>query len=35
VFLAADGSVAFTKVGVIHSFEELSGLVAEHLGVTL
>jgi thiol-disulfide isomerase/thioredoxin len=35
VFLAADGSVAHVEVGQIDSFEELSGLVGDHLGVQL
>jgi thiol-disulfide isomerase/thioredoxin len=35
VFLAADGSVAFVQYGPVHSIEELTGLVAEHLGVQL
>jgi cytochrome c biogenesis protein CcmG, thiol:disulfide interchange protein DsbE len=35
VFVAADGSVAHVEVGQIDSYEELSGLVVEHLGVQL
>jgi thiol-disulfide isomerase/thioredoxin len=35
VFLAADGSVAFVKVGPVTSVDELRALVAEHLGVQL
>jgi cytochrome c biogenesis protein CcmG, thiol:disulfide interchange protein DsbE len=33
VFLAADGSVAHVEVGAVDSYEELRGLVAQHLGV--
>ena len=35
VFLAADGSVAHVEVGAVDSYEQLRGLVAEHLGVQL
>lgn len=35
VFVAADGSVAHVEVGQIDTYDELSGLVAEHLGVQL
>jgi cytochrome c biogenesis protein CcmG/thiol:disulfide interchange protein DsbE len=35
VFLAADGSIAHVETGVISSYDELRGLVAEHLGVQL
>ena len=35
VFLAADGSVAHVEVGAVDSYDELRGLVAEHLGVQL
>ncbi|SHF65105.1 TlpA family protein disulfide reductase [Geodermatophilus nigrescens] len=35
VFLAADGSVAFVKLGPVASTDELRALVAEHLGVQL
>ncbi|TFV48514.1 TlpA disulfide reductase family protein [Blastococcus sp. TF02A-35] len=35
VFLAADGSVAHVQAGEISSYDELRGLVAEHLGVAL
>jgi cytochrome c biogenesis protein CcmG/thiol:disulfide interchange protein DsbE len=34
-FLAADGSVAFVKVGPVRSLEEFEELVATHLGVQL
>ncbi|MGY2127090.1 TlpA family protein disulfide reductase [Blastococcus sp. SYSU DS0617] len=35
VFLAPDGSVAHVETGVISSYDELRGLVTEHLGVQL
>ena len=35
VFLAADGSVAYFKVGPVHSLDEFRELVATHLGVQL
>ncbi len=35
VFLDADGSVAFVRVGPVASVDELRALVAEHLGVQL
>jgi len=35
VFLAADGSVSHVEVGAVDSFDELSALVAQHLGVQL
>ena len=35
VFLAADGAVAHVERGPIDSYDELWGLVAEHLGVQL
>jgi cytochrome c biogenesis protein CcmG, thiol:disulfide interchange protein DsbE len=35
VFLAADGAVAHVERGPIDSYDELRGLVAEHLGVQL
>ncbi|RBY94038.1 TlpA family protein disulfide reductase [Blastococcus sp. TBT05-19] len=35
VFLAADGSIAHIEAGEISSYDELRGLVAEHLGVQL
>lgn len=35
VFLAADGSVAHVEAGAVDSYEELRGLVAQHLGVQL
>jgi thiol-disulfide isomerase/thioredoxin len=34
-FLDADGGLVFTQVGPVSSEEELRGLVAEHLGVSL
>ncbi len=34
-FLRADGSIAHREIGPIHSYEELRGLVAQHLGVTV
>jgi thiol-disulfide isomerase/thioredoxin len=34
-FLDADGALTYTQVGPVTSVEELRGLVAEHLGVTL
>jgi hypothetical protein len=34
-FLDADGGVAYTQVGPVHSLDELRGLVADHLGVQL
>jgi cytochrome c biogenesis protein CcmG/thiol:disulfide interchange protein DsbE len=34
-FLDADGGVAYVEVGQIESLDELTGLVAEHLGVQL
>ncbi|WP_029431142.1 TlpA disulfide reductase family protein [Blastococcus sp. URHD0036] len=34
-FLDADGGVAYVEVGQVQSLEELTGLVAEHLGVQL
>jgi cytochrome c biogenesis protein CcmG, thiol:disulfide interchange protein DsbE len=35
VFVAADGSVAHVELGQVDSYDELSGLVAQHLGVRL
>jgi thiol-disulfide isomerase/thioredoxin len=35
VFLAADGSLAYVKVGQVTSLEEFEQLVADHLGVQL
>jgi thiol-disulfide isomerase/thioredoxin len=35
LFLAPDGSVAYTKVGPVASADELRALVAQHLGVQL
>jgi thiol-disulfide isomerase/thioredoxin len=35
VFLTADGSVAYVQVGQVHSLEEFTQLVADHLGVQL
>ena len=35
LFLAADGSVAHVESGGISSYDELRGLVSEHLGVQL
>jgi thiol-disulfide isomerase/thioredoxin len=35
IFLDADGEVAYTKIGVISSVEDLLDLVREHLGVIL
>ena len=34
-FLDADGAIAYTQVGPVHSLDELRALVAEHLGVRL
>ena len=34
-FLDADGTIAYTQVGPVHSVDELRQLVAEHLGVQL
>lgn len=34
LFVAADGHVAYTKIGPISSYDELTDLVREHLGVT-
>jgi thiol-disulfide isomerase/thioredoxin len=35
MFLAADGTLVHSQLGPVHSEDELRGLVAEHLGVTL
>jgi cytochrome c biogenesis protein CcmG/thiol:disulfide interchange protein DsbE len=34
-FLDADGAIVYTQVGPVTSFDQLRGLVAEHLGVQL
>lgn len=34
-FLRADGSVAYRQIGPVTSYDDLRGLVAEHLGVTV
>lgn len=34
-FVDADGALAYTQVGPVHSLDELRGLVSEHLGVQL
>jgi hypothetical protein len=35
LFLAADGSLAYLQIGGVHSLEEFTTLVADHLGVQL
>jgi cytochrome c biogenesis protein CcmG/thiol:disulfide interchange protein DsbE len=35
LFLAADGSLAYLQIGGVHSLEEFTALVADHLGVQL
>jgi cytochrome c biogenesis protein CcmG/thiol:disulfide interchange protein DsbE len=34
-FLDADGAIVYTQVGPVTSYDQLRGLVAEHLGVSL